>query len=348
MSQEIRECEKIFEVSKRRSRKKKEGNGNASNGNNNNNSASLPPNGDSIIKLNVGGRKFITRYTTLTGFGLAENFFIPLLSGRFPIEKDEKGYIFIDRNGLYFEQVLDFLRTGELYCPTHLSKSRLLQEAKFYGINLEQDYHFNKMGDPTSPLTDQSLKELITDHRTTNLEKNYQENKEGLKLVEKSIFKGFRAEAAKGKQLVVRFWPATETIISRCIQKWGDVVIHPLPPFMVNDDANVFDNSLYEVCKKGREGLCWHLSRKYKLSATITDSDYLTTHTYVGRDGALSINTYAWCVVSTEITHVYHAAEAVSIVWSPPKTGDESLDVYVEPPAAKAAKKALASKPFSV
>merc|ERR1712137_1439539 len=62
---------------------------------------------DRLVKLNVGGTRYITRYSTLTRNGMQENFFIPLLSGKFPVERDEKGYIFLDRNGTYFEFVLD-------------------------------------------------------------------------------------------------------------------------------------------------------------------------------------------------------------------------------------------------
>ena len=271
-----------------------------------------------IIKLNVGGKRFLTRYRTLIQSDSQDNFFKALLSGRFPIEKDEKDYIFIDRNGKYFEPLLDFLRSGELNCPSELSMKRLIQEANYYGINLGDAYLSSTSKEDTAPLTDESLKELLILYKTSSLERNYKENREGLKLVEQAIFRGFRAEAAKGKQIVVRFWPSTNTITSRCKQKWGDVFLQPLPTFMVNDPAHVFDNGLYEVCKKGKQGLCWHLSKKHLTVEAFDNSDYLTTHTHIDRNNATCINTYAWCVVATNITpHVYHAAEAVSIVWSP-------------------------------
>ena len=250
--------------------------------------------GNGIVKLNVGGKKFLTRYGTLAQNGSQENFFVSLLSGRFPVESDEKGYIFIDRSAKYFEVILDFLRSGELNCPKSLSMKRIIQEANYYGVNIGDAYLSTTSKEDTAPLTDESLKELLISYKTSSLERNYKENREGLKLVEQAVFKGFRSEAAKGKQVVVRFWPATNTIINRCKQKWGDIIFQPLPPFMVNDPAHVFDNSLYEVCKKGKQGLCWHLSKKH-LSVEATDnSDYLTTHTHVDRNNATSINTYAW------------------------------------------------------
>jgi len=296
-----------------------------------------------LVKLNVGGRRFLSRYATLTRNGSEDNFFMPLLSGRFPVERDEKGYIFIDRNPAYFEALLDYLRSGEFHCPPGLSPKRLMNEANFYGIQFD-GAAVNDVIDQagTAPLSDFSLKQLLMGYKTASLERNYKDNQEGLQLVEKWVFEGFRAEAAKGKQIVVRFWPSCDTIINRCKQKWGDIVIQPLPPFMVNEPAHVFDNALYEVCKKGKEGLCWHLSKRNLTVEATDNSDYLTTHTHVDRNNAVSINTYAWCVVATNITpHVYHAAEAVSIVWTP--DDPEAIRLLQNPPSVKKA----AAKPFN-
>ena len=255
-----------------------------------------------------------------------DNFFVSLLSGRFPIETDEKGYIFIDRDGEYFGPILDYLRVGKLLCPQHLNKQRLLEEAHFYGLQLELPTDDVEAG----PLSDRTLSQLIHEHTISNLERNFEENREGLRLVEKCIFKGFRVLSHAGKEPVVRFWPAIEVILTRCRQKWGsDLSIHPLPAFMTNDPSHMFDNNLYEVCKKGRLGLAWHLKRKYNLTVITSDtSDYLTTHSYVS-GGSRMINTHAWCVVSTEITpHVYHAAEAVSVQWVlPPEEERELLNL---------------------
>lgn len=41
--------------------------------------------------------------------------------------KDDKGFIFIDRNGKYFEPILDYLRTGEWLCPAHLDEKTVLR-----------------------------------------------------------------------------------------------------------------------------------------------------------------------------------------------------------------------------
>jgi hypothetical protein len=67
-----------------------------------------------IINLNVGGNIYSTTYGTLTqkiGYK-TENYFTSLLNENFQIQKDEKGRIFIDRDGKYFRYILNFLRSS--------------------------------------------------------------------------------------------------------------------------------------------------------------------------------------------------------------------------------------------
>lgn len=65
---------------------------------------------DPIIKLDIGGYRYVTSKSTL--FSKGENLFYGLLGGRLESNISEDGYIFIDRNGRYFEPILDYLRTG--------------------------------------------------------------------------------------------------------------------------------------------------------------------------------------------------------------------------------------------
>src|SRR4051794_6034173 len=56
--------------------------------------------------------------------------------------KDEEGSIFIDRNGRYFEPILNYLRTGELFIPQSMPREAIMQEADFYCIvPLVQEIH---------------------------------------------------------------------------------------------------------------------------------------------------------------------------------------------------------------
>eukprot|EP00735_Rhodelphis_limneticus_P007077 TRINITY_DN19573_c0_g1::TRINITY_DN19573_c0_g1_i1::g.24601::m.24601 TRINITY_DN19573_c0_g1::TRINITY_DN19573_c0_g1_i1::g.24601 ORF type:complete len:287 (-),score=40.17,sp/Q9Y597/KCTD3_HUMAN/49.12/8e-21,BTB_2/PF02214.17/4.2e-18,BTB/PF00651.26/0.16 TRINITY_DN19573_c0_g1_i1:117-977(-) len=84
----------------------------------------------SIVKLNIGGIRYITTDTTLTR---GETFFSGLLSGRFRDIRDEEGAYFIDRDGRAFEPILNFLRTGTLDLGQH-SVEVVRREATFYCV----------------------------------------------------------------------------------------------------------------------------------------------------------------------------------------------------------------------
>ena len=92
--------------------------------------------GGVIIKLNIGGVRFNAYHSTLTRF--PGTMFDVLLSGSLPVDLDEKGYIFIDRDPDLFRELLYFLRTGDSRSITmqpELQKRRILEEAKYFGID---------------------------------------------------------------------------------------------------------------------------------------------------------------------------------------------------------------------
>jgi len=69
--------------------------------------------GRRVVKLNIGGRKYVTTVKSLRGQMGENNYFTALFGDQFaPPETDGKGYYFIDRNGSLFEPILDYLRTG--------------------------------------------------------------------------------------------------------------------------------------------------------------------------------------------------------------------------------------------
>jgi len=90
-----------------------------------------------LVKLNVGGQVFQTTSQTLTQQG-RENFFSALLSGRIPSVKDEQDAFFIDRPGLCFAPILEYLQTGEMRLPAGLSAAVVRREAAFYCIDLPE------------------------------------------------------------------------------------------------------------------------------------------------------------------------------------------------------------------
>lgn len=88
------------------------------------------------MDLNVGGAKFSARRSTLTR--VDDSFFSNLLSGRYPLQLDSKGRIFIDRPPKPFEVILDFLRTGKWYLPESPQlRKMVIDEADFYGIDIK-------------------------------------------------------------------------------------------------------------------------------------------------------------------------------------------------------------------
>jgi len=85
------------------------------------------------LRLDVGGYKFSTTLTTLTSD--PNSMLAAMFSGRFPVEKNEEGCVFIDRDGRYFYHILNWLRNGTL--PPFESPGEhesLLMEAKYYQI----------------------------------------------------------------------------------------------------------------------------------------------------------------------------------------------------------------------
>jgi hypothetical protein len=57
------------------------------------------------VKLNIGGKRFVTTAETLTQRSQT-GFFALLLAGRIPSTKVDDDHWFVDRNGRYFEPLL--------------------------------------------------------------------------------------------------------------------------------------------------------------------------------------------------------------------------------------------------
>lgn len=86
------------------------------------------------VLLNIGSGRFETSKETLLS---VPSYFGSLLSGRFSIDLQDDGSIFIDRNPKHFSYILEFLRNGKRFqAPsTQQEKDELLLEAQFYGLS---------------------------------------------------------------------------------------------------------------------------------------------------------------------------------------------------------------------
>ncbi|XP_050408781.1 BTB/POZ domain-containing protein KCTD7 [Patella vulgata] len=89
----------------------------------------------SVINLNVGGKVFATRLSTLTKY--ADSMLAVMFSGRHEVDKDAEGNYFIDRDGEYFGHILSFLRHEDL--PPAEVAENVMKDAMFYGIHPLED-----------------------------------------------------------------------------------------------------------------------------------------------------------------------------------------------------------------
>lgn len=86
-----------------------------------------------LVTLNVGGKIFTTRFSTIKQF--PASWLACMLDGRDQEFKMVGGQIFVDRDGVLFSFILDFLRTHQLLLPTDFSDYlRLQREALFYEL----------------------------------------------------------------------------------------------------------------------------------------------------------------------------------------------------------------------
>ena len=61
-----------------------------------------------VIPLNVGGCHFVTTLSTLTKD--KDSMLAAMFSGRHELDTDSEGRYFIDRDGTYFKEILNYLR----------------------------------------------------------------------------------------------------------------------------------------------------------------------------------------------------------------------------------------------
>ncbi|XP_029923908.1 BTB/POZ domain-containing protein KCTD7 [Myripristis murdjan] len=107
-----------------------------------------------VIPLNVGGTYFTTRLSTLRRY--EDTMLAAMFSGRHYIPRDAEGRFFIDRDGAYFGDILNFLREGEL---PHRDRVRAVhREAQYYAIG-----PLLESLEDTQPLTGEKVRQAFLD-----------------------------------------------------------------------------------------------------------------------------------------------------------------------------------------
>lgn len=92
-------------------------------------SAPDAPDFPAVVELNVGGVLYTTSLATLTS--QPDSRLAAIFTGKQPATKDSKGRYFLDRDGVLFRYVLDYLRDGTLVLPeTFKERERLKKEAE--------------------------------------------------------------------------------------------------------------------------------------------------------------------------------------------------------------------------
>lgn len=118
------------------------------------------------IELNVGGKFYTTTVLTLTK--IKDSLLGKVFSGsEKPLEKDGDGKYFIDRDGLLFRYILDFLRARKLHLPDDFNEiERLKIEADFYELK-EMRKQLELFSESLSPKFDENCGHISVHVRRT-------------------------------------------------------------------------------------------------------------------------------------------------------------------------------------
>lgn len=199
-----------------------------------------------VVELNVGGVYYTTSLATLTSGQrdsvLAKLFNTPTATvgsgchgdrgGEARLHVDNRGRYFIDRDGVLFRFVLDFLRNGKVILPENFhERERLKVEAEFYGLTDMSRLIDLGSGAACCSRNSDKVSDDITMGNTqqeqlnnNNAEKNLEDKHAGY------ITLGYRGTFASGREGMsdVRFRKLTRILVcgrvSLCRQVFGDAL----------------------------------------------------------------------------------------------------------------------------
>lgn len=102
--------------------------------------SNVPSNVPPMIGFNVGGKVFLTTYSTISSRG--KNFLTNMIDGHYSGRMKSlmvDNALFIDRNGAAFEYVLQILRGGGVSYAGSVTKKMLFEELCFYQVAMSEE-----------------------------------------------------------------------------------------------------------------------------------------------------------------------------------------------------------------
>ncbi|XP_031561057.1 potassium voltage-gated channel subfamily C member 1-like [Actinia tenebrosa] len=94
--------------------------------------------GDRRLVINVGGRRYETFQSTLTSIPDTRLAWIAGQPHEAPEYDKMNNEFFFDRHSGFFEEILNYYRTGKLHCPRGICGTAFEEELSFWGIDEEQ------------------------------------------------------------------------------------------------------------------------------------------------------------------------------------------------------------------
>ena len=186
-----------------------------------------------IVQLNVGGTKYEVSRSLLESY--PETMLASLISERW--QEDPEKEIFIDRNGVRFQYVLDYMRDGIVHIPVAVSKLSVLNDLSYFGFE----------NVPTSAI-DSSCAGYEAAAHVAMHHKNYKERKEELIaqfFFEFLAFQCFKEFSGTGKRYLCVRAHSTATTPNH---EYGKIA---KPSNRCSDYSKLFNKCLAEYGLKG-------------------------------------------------------------------------------------------------
>eukprot|EP01080_Neovahlkampfia_damariscottae_P009736 gene9736-2063_t len=172
------------------------------------------PNPIQIVKLNIGNVKYVTTYETLSCAG--ENYLTSLYQSKLIPVLDHDDFIFIDRDGKYFEPILEYLRSS-------VKEFLTLKQRNSFLLDKEEDQVKHSLSNIVSFTDDLSLIKLNKeiDFYCINMPKFYRKHIEFF-YNKSQIISGESLESIEELDLGIKEQITTKTIsrISKKSRVW--------------------------------------------------------------------------------------------------------------------------------